>query len=491
MTYSLKDNSKYKEWFEGNDSVSFDNCLLNRGDFGAFLADYLVGEKEGFVLNIDSPWGSGKTEFLKRMYVELVNRKHPCVYIDAWESDFSEAPLKVVASELVYQLELFHTNIGKLEGVNKLKEGFSKFLKASAILSTGVVSEFLKSSGMSIDSSMLTEAIMSASGASDSTELQKLLTDHQEQIQAIKTIRESLSQLAETLANVRGLNVPVVVLIDELDRCRPNYSVELLEVVKHFFATKNLVFVVASDTEQLESSIKVLYGESFDSKKYLKRFFDRVATLPEPNLGDYIKAKDLNSLYEDNRSVHCYPLIKGFKHNGLTLYELSFLWCALSYGLDIRDIDQVIEKVKACIKVLNARSQGRMVFVNMIVLVSAVCEHHLTLASYANRLSVRSEGREYVRPTGITLVKELDDIYEMSLDMVMKHLKPNYNGALVEKLVSRLNLYGYREFNEDISTLTERILSEYEEVIGIPRENKFFMLWDDYKQLIDLAGYIS
>ncbi|MFC3152158.1 P-loop NTPase fold protein [Litoribrevibacter euphylliae] len=499
MTYSLKDNSKYKEWFEGNDSVSFENCLLNRGDFGRFLADYLVSEKDGFVLNIDSPWGTGKTEFLKRLYVELITRKYPCVYIDAWESDFSEAPLKVVASELVSQLELFNEDIGKLDGRDKLKDGFSKFLKTSAILSTGVASGLLKSYGLPIDSSMLTDAMIVGADTSDSTELQKLLTDHQEQIQAIRTIRESLSQLAETLASVRGLKVPVVVLIDELDRCRPNYSVELLEVVKHFFATENLVFVIASDTEQLESSIKVLYGETFDSKRYLKRFFDRVATLPEPDIGHYLKIHNLEKL-DDSRQIMLYPIKAVFKMSGLSLFELPFLWCTQLFNLKIRDIDQVIQKVKACLQVLSQRNQGKIIAVNLIVLVAAVCESHLGLTSYTQRSSKAGKddspsehkyGNHSVQPS---LPKDLRCIYQLSFNMVKTHKRKGEFQEEIEGLVHYEVVRQAFITNSSKSNLDITIEDQYRSIcsqLDSQGSNIQMLLWSDYKQLIDLAGYIS
>lgn len=95
---------------------------------------------------------------------------------------------------------------------------------------------------------------------------------HIEQITAIENIRGQLSYLAEDLQNHYNVNIPVVVLVDELDRCRPSYAIEMLEVIKHFFTTKNFVFIVATDTSQLTHSINAVYGANFDSSQYLKRF---------------------------------------------------------------------------------------------------------------------------------------------------------------------------------------------------------------------------
>ncbi len=44
---------KYPEWLT---EYTFDNCKLNRGDYGEFLTNYLVGEHDGFVLNLNGAW---------------------------------------------------------------------------------------------------------------------------------------------------------------------------------------------------------------------------------------------------------------------------------------------------------------------------------------------------------------------------------------------------------------------------------------------------
>lgn len=67
-----------------------------------------------------------------------------------------------------------------------------------------------------------------------------------------------------------------------MDRCRPTYAVELLEAIKHFFSVDGIVFVIATDTAQLQHAIRAIYGEGFDGQQYLHRFFDQEFTLPYP-----------------------------------------------------------------------------------------------------------------------------------------------------------------------------------------------------------------
>lgn len=77
---------------------------------------------------------------------------------------------------------------------------------------------------------------------------------------------------------------PIVFIIDELDRCRPSYAVELLEQIKHFFAIEGIVFVLSIDKLQLGHAVKGFYGnDGIDADEYLRRFIDIEYSLPQPD----------------------------------------------------------------------------------------------------------------------------------------------------------------------------------------------------------------
>ena len=74
--------------------------LLNREDSAKALTDFVGNLEETFVLAIDSPWGSGKTTFLKMWLQYLRNEGFHCLYFNAWENDFSDSPLVSLIGEL-------------------------------------------------------------------------------------------------------------------------------------------------------------------------------------------------------------------------------------------------------------------------------------------------------------------------------------------------------------------------------------------------------
>jgi hypothetical protein len=73
----------------------------------------------------------------------------------------------------------------------------------------------------------------------------------------------------------------IIVVIDELDRCRPDYALAVLEVVKHFFAVPRVHFVLGVNLEALAQIVRARYGADLDAIAYLQRFISISMHLPE------------------------------------------------------------------------------------------------------------------------------------------------------------------------------------------------------------------
>lgn len=102
---------------------------------------------------------------------------------------------------------------------------------------------------------------------------------------AIRQMKESLSALVAELKAANGeLQPPIIIVIDELDRCRPTYAVKVLEEVKHLFDVHGLIFIFGMYGDQLAHSVAGAYGPGFNGLGYLRRFFDRRYKLAEPSL---------------------------------------------------------------------------------------------------------------------------------------------------------------------------------------------------------------
>ncbi len=103
--------------------------------------------------------------------------------------------------------------------------------------------------------------------------IEAALKEHSTTKNAISEFKTKLTLLIDELEKASGIELPLFIFIDELDRCRPDYAIELLEGIKHLFGVKGIYFVVATNISQLSESVKAVYGSGFDGERYLKRFF--------------------------------------------------------------------------------------------------------------------------------------------------------------------------------------------------------------------------
>ncbi|WP_210499830.1 KAP family P-loop NTPase fold protein [Vibrio crassostreae] len=265
--------------------------IINNQPYAKHLTQFLESKAEnGYVLNLNAEWGAGKTTFLQCWYNEL-KESHPVVYFDAWKSDFTKDPMLAL-------MDAFHQQL--ISPLNQNKELIEEFFsKGSHFVKTALPSllvGYLKNKGgMDGEDSLLTSASeefgISESNLSDALkDTMKAMLNQKNRVEGIEEFKDVLVQLSIDYIKVNpSKSSPVFVLIDELDRCRPTYAIEVIECVKHFFNTKNFIFVLATDTNQLQHSIKSVYGTDFDSLTYLSRFFDNSATLPSPNRKEFIE----------------------------------------------------------------------------------------------------------------------------------------------------------------------------------------------------------
>lgn len=484
MPKSLIENAKYASWKE---SHTFDNCKLNRKDYGQFLANYLIGEKDGFVLNLNGSWGTGKTEFLKRFYVELMDRGHPTIYIDAWESDFTQEPLTVVASELLNQLERLMD--GAISGgvITEVKGALGKALKGTLVGLAGIASAKLLN-----DSAIGMEAVNKLLDEAPQNITKQLAEDYQNQIEAIIKTRDALGNLAESLQTVNDSELPVMVLIDELDRCRPTYAIEMLEVIKHFFSIKGFVFVIATDTDQLCHSIKSVYGDGFESLQYLKRFFNRRAGLPETNIESYIKSKEYDwELYSD---LYLFPSIKD-SETQIDIIENNIFILSKAYNLKIRDIDQMIDKVHSCLRsaiAIQNTTKNKQI-INIAALIIGLIEQDFHLPSFTKRHNYQDDFTVPNDIFGISHDFHIDKYIELCMgSTTFKKVKINeHNDSDHEYRVPGAAYY--RDYLSDNLSIELRgfthSLSNHAQVQN--RDGIKYWLWSDMKKCIELAGNID
>lgn len=238
---------------------------LQRKELAERLTGYIDRLREGAVLAIDAPWGEGKSWFGRNWARHLEEQGHKVVFIDSFERDYVEDPFLLIAAEIADALD------DGQGAAQSLKQKATGVVKAILPIGTKVLINLAGrlATGTGGLSEQVEDAIESANGdAADAASkwIEKKLVGHAKEKESLENFRVALAKFA------KAQDKPVVLFIDELDRCRPDFAIRLIERIKHFFDVPNLVFVLLLNRPQLESAVKGIYGAETDATSYLSKF---------------------------------------------------------------------------------------------------------------------------------------------------------------------------------------------------------------------------
>lgn len=426
------------------------------------LSPVLLNAQAPLVFALDAPWGGGKTTFIKlwQHYLAQESQQKVSIYLNAWESDFSDDPLIPLLSALDSWLSGIN---GKQEGEawKKAKSIAPKILKGLAIASVKVGSMGI------LDASDAIEGIAAETAAGITNDIVASFNSKLSALAEFKTLlNKALDALPEDQQNL-------IIFVDELDRCRPTYAIEVLERIKHLFDIERIVFVLAVNRDQLSKSLQGVYGPAFDGLHYLKRFIDLDYQLREPDFKNYIRAK-----------LSLPDIMKNFSQrnsgNGqLSDIEEITIFLALRFGYQPRDIDQFIQRLRLILRSIPSNhSLDAAVLICMLFL----RQHDKTLYHKfkddplcVNKviMTLLGEGFEkqkLVRPFRmivVGLIRSCYDEYKNSLSEEIMNFWNNFYDKLggsseykqeVEKIIGHLqNIHDTWELSEIRSTAFDRI----------------------------------
>lgn len=216
---------------------------------------------------IDGDWGTGKTEFCHKLINRFrsVHENYQILYVDAFQADHANDPLMTIlaaVASLIPEGEKKQSFIEK--AIPVARYGFKTLLKAGA-------SHLLRENADDIADG-LEEQLQEAANKAIDASVAAVLKDHEKASQNLRALQDTLAELAK--------DRPIVIFIDELDRCRPDFSVHMLEVIKHTFDVENVKFVLVTNTRQLRAAINHSYGPTVDAQRYLDKFLKFSIKLP-------------------------------------------------------------------------------------------------------------------------------------------------------------------------------------------------------------------
>lgn len=283
------------------------------------------------IVSLDAPWGSGKTFFVKQ--AKIIIEKNDIdddlwkriganwndeeasktqdlipIYYDAWANDNETDPILSILYSIAENEENVKGRVNipkKINWKKHLTNAFFFAVKAGFGSTAAAGAKLLKET-------------------KDSWRGPELLTKYENQRKAnrnlhmtiarfFKAIRESYCQVFGDAEKSRGEleRKKIVVFIDELDRCRPDFAVRLLERIKHYANDEHVIFVMSTNLNELQYMIKNVYGDGFDAARYLDRFFDIHMVLPP--VKDYALFSLLGIPQKDMENIALRSIIQRFK----------------------------------------------------------------------------------------------------------------------------------------------------------------------------------
>ena len=279
-----------------------------------------MGEKRGLTISLNADFGNGKTTFLKMFehFIKTEKQNYDIILINAWESDFYKEPVITILSELAIWIEQT-----KSQGVNKQKE--PKIKKAISGIKSAIGSVFSQAvqhkTGVNIKEVKKAYSKQDSASPNQDALGENILEDFKQRKKAVQKVREAI------LEYIKVSQKKLLIIVDELDRTRPDYAVRFLEDIKHFFDIENVVFLVAVNRTQMEVTVKCLYGQDLDFEGYYRKFFKQEMELPDP----YKEAQKLvsnliektNVKYRDNKDSRVKNTYWSCKMFNLTLREIE------------------------------------------------------------------------------------------------------------------------------------------------------------------------
>lgn len=229
--------------------TGFEDDVFGLRPTGLALSGALERASQPLVIAVDGDWGSGKSWFLKAWSGEHLLEDAAVVYFDAFERDYLDDPL-------VSLLAAIHARTlkGMLAESAASREWIGQLTDAALLLADGQAAGLLGG-------------------------LRKVAGKGKAEVphgwDGVMAREAAMARFRAALGEIVGLEggpQKLVVIVDELDRCRPDYALRMLEVMKHFFNVAGVHFVLGVNMAQLAHSVRAVYGEGFDGERYLQRF---------------------------------------------------------------------------------------------------------------------------------------------------------------------------------------------------------------------------
>ncbi len=423
--------------------------IFHHKAFGERVANLVASSPSGAVFALDAAWGEGKTTFI-RMWSGFAerHRRLKVIYFDAFANDYQRDPFLALSAEIYELLDS--------DDKRKQEEFRRKVTSVGAALARGAIR---------IGVGAVTGGVLSATSLEDSKQavsdlfadqvdavVATRLQSHRADKSAIVDLREFLTEAIASLEDVEQ----VVFVIDELDRCRPDFALELLEKIKHLFSDSGLVFLLVVNRKQLEASVKARYGSELDAAQYLEKFVHIWLELP--------RADTKRFSTQETSEVYFTYCVYRMTEPGETIASTESLetmrHLAIHHKLPLRTIERALSNFAA---IYNASGGANILAAYQIALGFMCVLKAMSPAAFQEFSTGRPSPEDALRSAGLLdIPEEIESYYLRTLAKLIRYeFSDAGNRERVKKDDAHLNeLEGF--WREDVIWTAVRWLREVE-----------------------------
>lgn len=369
---------------EENLKKSIELNYVNRNQKLANFIRLLNSINENYAISLDGEWGSGKTFFILQLLylhnhgiidnlkqyktdIETFKNTYVPIYYNAWEHDDHNDPLESLTSIVLLEYS---------------KPG--TFLKKKGNDLSAALKEVLSNLAETLTGGLLTKEVT-----------KKATTGFKEYIENVEKLENRKNVVNGLFDDLLKEDKRILLIIDDLDRSRPDFAVKLLEVIKHFYNNNKITTIVATNNRQLAHSVEHIYGNKTDGYKYLNRIYDTTIYLQTEITERYM------------------TLCHGIEKDGLCIEQLMEIICK-HFHFSYRDCNRYV----AMYRIVEKYTQGGRFYSSetedlfrSVILILALALKIVDASKYDSFVS--GEGEEELRKFLQYLSVEKNDEYRL------------------------------------------------------------------------------
>ena len=251
------------------------------------ICERLSESKKNVCFAINGDWGVGKSFVLKMFEEQLSNiqqsvtatDKYMIFHYNSWNYDYYEEPIIAIVAAMLDDIERNEKLVA-----TEIKEKVKGVLKA---VGGGLLLKF--NSVIEEKTGIKPNEIMDVIKDCKEDTIKKI--ESSKSFDTYFSFKEILLRLRDTIKSLADEKT-IVIVVDELDRCLPEYMIKVLERLHHvFYEIPNVQVIISVDKKQLSHTVKQIYGESTDVDRYLSKFIEFELCLNAGDLNDYFDQK--------------------------------------------------------------------------------------------------------------------------------------------------------------------------------------------------------